>query len=426
VAWAGVAREVLLPTQPHVGLPAAVARIREEMAGLLPPTVLDGAPGVHPPRLFGGFQFAPPVTPAGGGGESPIADPIWEGFPAARFILPRFTLEGDGSETRLVLHHLDGEDDTGEAMLEGLAETLIRAAAFPQQGSSGPSGNGRRPGAGPADPGPVTGPAREAWSQAVEEVLEAIREGGLEKAVLARVLEVEGPVDVPGVLARFRAENARAHVYLFEPEPERALVGAAPEVLAELRGGRFHATAVAGSIPRGIDGPSDRALAERLLASGKDLAEHRHTVEVMAECLRPLMRELAVDDAPGVLTLSRIQHLETGFRGVVREGVDVLTLVEALHPTPAVCGRPRERALELIRRSEPFERGWYAGPVGWVDAAGDGDFVPALRSAVGQGSRWRLFAGAGIVDGSDPDAEWEETGLKFEPALRALGVERSP
>jgi isochorismate synthase len=230
------------------------------------------------------------------------------------------------------------------------------------------------------------------------------------------------PARTSHVLARLREENPRAHVFLFEPEPGRALLGAGPEVLAELRGGRFHATAVAGSIGRGRDVAADAELAERLRASGKDLAEHRHTVEVMREVLLPLVSDLRVDGRPGVLTMARIQHLETGFWGTALHGVDVLSLVEALHPTPAVCGRSRERALELIRECEPFDRGWYAGPVGWVDTAGDGDFVPALRSAVGSGTRWRLFAGAGIVEGSDPELEWEETGLKFEPALRALGA----
>jgi menaquinone-specific isochorismate synthase len=123
---------------------------------------------------------------------------------------------------------------------------------------------------------------------------------------------------------------------------------------------------------------------------------------------------------PHVLTLARIQHLETDIRARLTEGTSALSVLEALHPTPAVCGLPRDAALEFLEREEPFERGWYAGPVGWFDVEGNGVLAPALRCAVVQDRRWRLFAGAGIVAGSDPSLEWEETTMKFEPVLRAL------
>jgi isochorismate synthase EntC len=129
---------------------------------------------------------------------------------------------------------------------------------------------------------------------------------------------------------------------------------------------------------------------------------------------------MQVEEEPRVLTLSRIHHLETTIAGGVGDGEDILSLVEALHPTPAVCGRPREAAYASIREAERFDRGWYAGPVGWFDLKGEGSFVPALRTAVGGGDQWRLFAGAGIVQGSEPEAEWDETTLKFQSALQAL------
>jgi isochorismate synthase EntC len=123
-----------------------------------------------------------------------------------------------------------------------------------------------------------------------------------------------------------------------------------------------------------------------------------------------------------VLALPAIQHLETAIRARVAEGTTVLDLVAALHPTPAVCGDPREEALETLAFEEPFERGWYAGPVGWFDGDGNGMFAPALRSAVLADEAWRLYAGAGIVAGSHPEAEWIETGIKLEPMLRALSA----
>jgi menaquinone-specific isochorismate synthase len=131
---------------------------------------------------------------------------------------------------------------------------------------------------------------------------------------------------------------------------------------------------------------------------------------------------MQTEDRPRVLALARIQHLETAISGTPEAQEDILSLVESLHPTPAVCGSPRDGAQVLIRSAEAFDRGWYAGPLGWFDLAGEGDFVPGLRAAIGHGRRWRLFAGAGIVAGSDPSEEWEETALKFEAALRALRV----
>ncbi len=268
------------------------------------------------------------------------------------------------------------------------------------------------------------GPEREHWNEAVTAILEEVERGGVRKAVLARVLDAEfvRPVD-PLVSLRFlRSENRRAHVYLFDPHAGKTFLGAAPEILAELRRGRFRATAVAGSIARGHTDEEDHELALQLMRSEKDREEHRLTAEEMVEVLSPRLTDMEVEKEPRVLSLARIQHLENVISGSPAPGEDILSLVEALHPTPAVCGSPREAARALIREAEPFDRGWYAGPVGWFDLAGEGDFVPGLRAAIGEGLRWRLFAGAGIVEGSDPQGEWEETALKFEPALRALRV----
>ena len=372
---------------------------------------LRGGAGL-PLRFFGGFAF----LADGPEGEG------WKGFPSAVFILPRFVLERrDGAVS------LFGAADPGD-----LPELGRRGRI----GSDPGFGSHAGPGSGAEDDssgsmvevltrlgsGKGEASVRPRWEDGVRRVLEAIRRGSLEKAVLARFLDVRfrREVDVPGALGFLRNENPRAHVFLFEPEAGRPFLGAAPELLAGLRSGRFEATAVAGSMARAADPFEDVRRIERLRVSFKDRAEHRVTVEDMVEVLRPHLAQMEVGAEPAVLTLARIHHLETLIRGVADPAADILGLVEALHPTPAVCGRPRAAALELIRSAEPFDRGWYAGPIGWFDANGDGEFVPALRSAVGGGTDWRLYAGAGIVDGSEPDAEWEETALKFEPALRAL------
>ena len=375
------------------------------------PTRVEGG---LPLRFFGGFAFLDAQAESAG----------WAGFPSAAFILPRFVLERRNGEVNLF-----AAADPGD-----LPEMGSRGGIGPNAGFGLYAGSGTV--ASVDSIGRIEMEAvlrqlgswtdenfvRPRWEDGVRRVLEAIHLGTLEKAVLARFLDVRfrRQVDVPATLGFLRDENPRAHVFLFEPEVGRSFLGAAPELLAGLRSGRFEATAVAGSMERAADPLEDARRVERLRLSAKDRSEHRVTVEDMVEVLRPHLVHLEAGAEPSVLTLARIHHLETLICGLANPAVDILGLVEALHPTPAVCGRPRAAALELIRSAEPFDRGWYAGPAGWFDASGNGEFVPALRSAVGGGTDWRLHAGAGIVDGSEPDAEWEETALKLEPALRAL------
>ena len=252
--------------------------------------------------------------------------------------------------------------------------------------------------------------------------LRRIQAGEVEKVVLARALDVTpnrpvAPLDL--VLALWR-ESHGSHVFLFEPAPGEAVVGAAPETLATVVNGVVRATAVAGSVGVGADSVETAQLARRLFNSEKDRAEHDFVVRDVVARLSALGCAVERDVEPHVLTLARIQHLETKIVAGIPEGVTLLDILASLHPTPAVCGMPRDVALSTLTESEVFDRGWYAGPVGWMGSDGQGIFVPALRSAVSSGRSWRLFSGAGIVPGSDPRLEWEETELKFDPVLRAM------
>lgn len=374
----------------------------------------DGRPELAP-RLYGGFSFHDDHT-AGGG---------WEGFPAASFRLPSLELRGTADGEAWLLGAWparEGEDGAGEAALERLRSERDRLLE-----RAGPTGAGtagapdRSSGASPDLP------AREvvgypAWEAAVEEALDAVEAGGLRKVVLARAVEVDAPpsADPASVAARLEADNPGAYPFLLEPAEGSVLVGAAPELLAVKEDERFTATAVAGTIRRGTDPEEDRRLAHRLLSSAKDQAEHAIGVEDMRERLVRVTGAARVDAEPHLLRLRGMHHLQTDLTARIPEEEHVLGLVEALHPTAAVNGHPREEALRFLREHEGFRRGWYAGPVGWFDAAGDGEFVPALRCALLHGGVARLFAGAGIVEGSSPRGEWDETALKFEPVLRAL------
>ena len=405
VAHRGVAAELrgAGPTTDRFKEVAAAAR-RLTSEPILPEDTAR-APRV---RFYGGFSFR----------SDHIADGVWAEFPSWLFHVPVFELEGDGSgDAWLRARELvrTGEDSDVFTRLrqraEALRAELETLADLPAPATS--SAEGRS-----------TATDRASWEGVVRESLHAIHDGVVSKAVLARTLDVdldrEG--DAADVVARLWDVNRDSHVFLFEPSAGSALVGAAPETVATLRDGVFHATAVAGSIRRG-DTPREQAeLAARLLASDKDRAEQGIALDDMVGRLETVAQQIRTDPQAHVLTLARIQHLETEIRASVPGGVGVLDLLRLLHPTPAVCGLPRDAAMAFLAEEEPFERGWYAGPVGWFDAEGNGVFAPALRTGVSTGSGWRLFAGAGIVKGSVPALEWEETAIKFETMLEALRV----
>jgi isochorismate synthase len=256
----------------------------------------------------------------------------------------------------------------------------------------------------------------------VERAVGSIQLGELRKVVLARTMEVEADrVLDPRTLAhRLRAVNPHAHTFAV-PSADGVLVGASPELLVSRFGREVRSNPLAGSAPRSGDPGEDRANAEALRTSAKNLEEHAIVVEAIAETLGPFCEELGWDPEPVVLATPNVWHLSTRFEGVLREPApNALELVAGLHPTPAVGGEPTAEALRLIDELEPFDRGSYAGPVGWVDADGDGEWAIALRCAELTGSRATLYAGAGIVAESQPQLEIDETDRKFRAFLDAL------
>jgi isochorismate synthase len=264
-------------------------------------------------------------------------------------------------------------------------------------------------------------PPVDGYAAAVAEVVRRL-DDGLRKVVLARTIEVDAgrELDARRLAHRLRAVNPDAFTFA-APTKEGILVGASPELLVSRFGREVRSNPLAGSAARSGDPDEDRANADELLASGKDREEHAIVVESIADVLRPFCRELTWDPTPTLLETPNVWHLSTRFRGLLREpSPGVLELVRALHPTPAVAGEPRDAALDVIAELEPFDRGSYAGPVGWVDASGDGEWAIALRCAELRGDRATLYAGAGIVAGSRPDAEVDETERKFRAFLDAL------
>jgi len=254
------------------------------------------------------------------------------------------------------------------------------------------------------------------WDGAVAGALAAIAEHGIEKVVLAREVTVDADADfdVRTVLRRLRAQQPGCFVYA-----DGGFVGATPELLVRRRGRTIESRPMAGTAPGSVAAEVARTLA----ASNKDAREHRFVVDAVRDALAPVTISLDVPEVPEVEHFGNLAHLVTPIRGELADpSLDALSLARLLHPSPAVGGTPTDAALRVINELEPFDRGPYAGPVGWVDARGDGAFAVALRGAQLDGAHAVLRAGAGIVAGSDPDAEWLETAAKFEPMLRALVV----
>ncbi len=365
----------------------------------------SGAAQLARPRLFGGFAFQDDFVP----------DNTWADFSPAEFILPHYQLAQRDGAAYLTINALVGPDEDLDDTLRGLGEALAVRLAAAGDSLSTPLGH-------PTLRYPLS---RAAWAEMIDRATTAIAVGALDKVVLARVCEVrsDAPIDAATPLATLDAHYGDSYRFLFEPRPHHAFLGATPELLVSVSGGDVTTMALAGSAARGQTPAEDDALAAALLAAAKDRHEHELVVAAVRAHLAEAAGELTAPAAPVVLRLRNIQHLLTPIAGRLRRpGEGALRLARRLHPTPAMGGVPPERALAFLREAEPVPRGWYAAPIGWIDGALDGVFAVGIRSAVTQHDRAWLYAGAGIVAGSSPDREWDETALKFRPMLSALGA----
>ena len=359
----------------------------------------DG-PSAARPRVIGGLAFDAEHTPA-----SP-----WEGFPAALFVLPSVQLTRDDDRTWLTVaeYGLDTTPETVENVLEATRETI---ADLPMM----------RPSGGP--PGVAATrrtTSKTEWVEGVERAVSHIHDDDLRKVVLATALEadLESKVEIPDTLERLRRTYPECYRFLVQPTEAAGFFGPPPERLVTLDGRTVATEALAGSVERGETPEEDAELARSLEESEKLRHEQALVVEAIRDRLEPL-GAVTVGER-GIRKFTNIQHLRTPIRAELDGETHVLHIVEALHPTPAVGGLPSEEALSVIRETEPFERGWYAAPIGWFDAAGDGEFAVGIRSAVAGGRHATLYAGNGIVADSDPEEEWAELGPKFRPVLDEL------
>ncbi|WP_323676352.1 isochorismate synthase [Halorubellus sp. PRR65] len=392
LAGAGVAAEVTADG------PDRFEAVRSAAAAAFADVDANGASGKAPrPRFVGGFAFRDDHDPAGS----------WSGFPAASFVLPEVQLTRTDDGTWVTVNAY-GPDAGPEGVERALDDAVDAVQDLPKM---------RPVGTPPGVRATRRTTPKDEWTTQVADATERIRAGDLEKVVLACALEVDldGPADLPDVLERLRRTYPNCYRFLVQPTADAGFLGAPPERLAKRDGRRVETEALAGSVGRGGTPEADAELAESLVDSEKIQHEQRLVVDTICEQLAGFGE--VTEGEQRVRKLDNIQHLQTPITTELASDVHVLDIVEALHPTPAVGGLPPAVAAETIRDVETFERGWYAAPIGWFDATGDGEFLVAIRSGVAGGDGATLFAGNGIVRDSDPQEEWDEIQLKYRPLL---------
>lgn len=394
----------------------------------------DPDSAVPGPAAFYGFAFAPGPQTSG----EPLSDgpalrgwsrPPWAGYPDALIIVPRVMVGRSAGRSWLILSAMaDGAEpfpvEIYEQALASVASTNgIRASVH---------GEPRHHRAERDDLGDPRGPATLAvveefppagtWKQSVRATASAVRAGSLRKAVLARGIRVRARrLDPAAALRTLRADYPACTVFAVA-RAGRWFLGASPERLVRVRHGEALIDAVAGTAPRGQTKEEDRRRGAMLLASSKDRIEHAIVVEALREALGAVCATVDAEEAPRLLTVRNAHHLHTPLRFRLRDRRTVLALAGRLHPTPAVGGTPRQAALRWIHRHEGWDRGWYAGPIGWIGATGDGEAAVAIRCALVHDTEALLFAGCGIVADSDPVQEYAESDLKLQPLASALAA----
>jgi salicylate biosynthesis isochorismate synthase/menaquinone-specific isochorismate synthase len=361
----------------------------------------DGPPGSGLVAV-GGFAFAPD------GGQSPR----WHGFAPASLTVPEISLARRAGRGWLTVNVDVAPDDTAAELVEGVHERLdqLRSAPLPLLDPA------------PTGPYEVVSPMPPShYEEAVARAVDRIRRGELEKIVLAREVEVHAPRphDPAAVFGVLREAFGSCYVFAVG-RGDATFIAASPELLARREGQRASTVALAGSIRRSADPAVDDHLGEQLLRSAKDRREHAVVVRRIARTLRPHAVWVTCPSEPVVVQVANIQHLAAPIRAQLADPMTAIELAGLLHPTPAVGAEPGVAAQGLIPALEGLDRGWYAGPVGWTDASGDGEFCVALRCALLRGSLATCHAGCGIVGDSDPASELAETEIKLQALLPVL------
>lgn len=352
---------------------------------------------------FGGFSF-----------DSNTVKPLslWEHYGAYLFFVPKFLLTQTGDQTYITSTMIVDPDMDADIVhsyseeRERMIQTVrgrLKSIVIPQIANQ-------------VEPGVAD------WKHAVQNTINDIQRDEVEKVVLARHMQVNFNEGLPADVVLYNLSEQQQSSFIFSLESaSESFVGATPERLVKKHSTQVFSACLAGSTPRGKTKEEDIVLEQELLKDTKNLAEHQYVVQMISEDLSTVCTKITMPDQPTVMKNRHIQHLYTPVEGTCTRETSILDMVEALHPTPAMGGSPREKAIEKINHYEQFDRGLYAAPIGWMDTKGNGDFAVAIRSALLKSNQACLFAGCGIVEDSTPESEYSETLTKFKPMLSALG-----
>jgi isochorismate synthase len=348
---------------------------------------------------FGGFAFDVSRERAA----------YWHGFEDGEIVVPEVLYRREGNRARVTRAVL--VEPNGRTPVWGALPGIVDGEHDERVGSAGGGSLVAR----------IEAPDAANWARSVEALTSSIRSGDVDKVVLARevVLTADAAIDTAAVLGRLRESYPSCTIFAAR-RGGACFLGATPERLVRLEDRRVSVACLAGSSRRGANEQEDAAIGEELLADPKERSEHALVLGMILRALAPLCGDVHAPSEPSVMRMPNVQHLYTPVEATLRGDAGVLDLAARLHPTPAVGGVPTAAALDAIREHEPFDRGWYAGPIGWMDARRNGEFAVAIRSGLVRGAEARLYAGCGIVRDSAPGREWEESLMKLRPMLCAL------
>ena len=359
-------------------------------------------------RIYGGLRF----NPTGERGEE------WASFKSYNFILPRYELQSDRHSSRFVINLLMPADRNREDEILSGIDQAIESAINP------PCTDARLAIDSLKTLGREDMPSPAGWTKNVEWSLSAFSRSRLGKVVLARkaIFSLNKTPDAAAVLLRLKDETPNCFHFLFQAGKSDAFVGASPERLISVSDRKVASEAVAGTRPRSEDKADDESLRDELLHSEKDQREHQFVRTSIKDTLSSYCDVLHVDNEASEMMLSRGRHLVSHIEGVLQRSTDIIDVIKDLHPTSAVGGYPTVDAMEVIEGLEPFDRGWYAGPIGWIGKR-RAEFAVAIRSGLISPNTFTLYSGAGIVGGSDPVAEWNEIEQKLQDFVQVFELE---
>ncbi|MEN2768327.1 isochorismate synthase [Ornithinibacillus xuwenensis] len=352
------------------------------------------------------------VTAMGGMAFDPLKarTPLWKKFSKSELRIPEFTLVQDREQAYItytvMVNKVDNPSEIARYILEKEEILLSHADTTLHD---------------------IQVKAREEiqphqWKNTVGKATQYISSGKADKIVLARELRLKltEEANVTAVLASLMESQPTSYVFAYEQAGD-CFIGATPERLVKVEESQLLSTCLAGTAPRGLNQTEDEKFGYQLLHDKKNLEEHNYVVQMIKGSIQSLCSSIQIPETPVLYKLRNLQHLYTPVHGILKDDYSIFNVIEKLHPTPALGGEPREKAVSFIRENELLDRGWYGAPIGWLDSNQNGEFAVAIRSGLLQGNEASLFAGCGVVKDSDPEEEYEETSLKFLPMLTVLG-----